>query len=231
MSAMKAGNFVTRHRAALADLNHAYACGDEGAFELALDQLFASRKSLMLHDVQRLSESLLGALTRFRSDSRLAALAVNEVPDAGLRLDHVLTMTEEAAHRTLDIIEQSAPLAAATARGAAELADTLDERSHREIRHFLTEVRSNAEQVRRNLTEVMVAQGFHDLTGQVLGSVRTLVGELESVLQELASIAGVTLRLPAIAPRDVTAQDDVDELIAGYASRSTSRPALEATGS
>jgi hypothetical protein len=61
--------------------------------------------------------------------------------------------------------------------------------------------------------------------------VRTLVGELESVLQELASIAGVTLRLPVIAPRDVTAQDDVDELIAGYASRSTSRPALEATGS
>jgi chemotaxis protein CheZ len=216
MSAMKASDFVTRHRAALADLNHAYACGDEGAFELALDELCASRKSVMLHDVQRMSESLLGALTRFRSDSRLAALTVTEVPAAGLHLDHVLTMTEEAAHRTLDIIEQSAPLAAATARGAAELVDTLDERSHREIRHFLTEVRSNAEQVRRNLTEVMVAQGFHDLTGQVLASVRTLVGELESVLQELAQISGVTLRLPAITPRDVTAQADVDELIAGY---------------
>jgi chemotaxis protein CheZ len=213
---MKTSDFTTRHRAALASLNHAYASGDEGAFEKVLDELLASRKSLLVRDVQRMSESLLGALTRFRSDSRIAALAVNESPDATQRLDHVLTMTEEAAHRTLDIIEQSAPLAAATARGAAELADTLDERSHREIRHFLTEVRSNAEQVRRNLTEVMVAQGFHDMTGQVLGSVRTLVGELESVLQELAQIAGVTLRLPVIAPLDVTAQADVDELIAGY---------------
>jgi chemotaxis protein CheZ len=216
MSAMKADNFVTRHRATLAGLNHAFASGDEGAFELAMDELFASRKSLMLHDVQRMSEQLLGALTRFRSGSRMAALAGSEIPDARLRLDHVLTMTEEAAHRTLDIIEQSVPLAAATARSAAALADTLDERSHREIRHFLTEVRSNAEQVRRNLTEVMVAQGFHDMTGQVLGSVRTLVGELESVLQELALISGVTLRMPVIPPPDVTAQADVDELIAGY---------------
>lgn len=223
--------FVMRHRAALAQLNHAYAVGDEGEFELALDELFASRKSMVLSDVQRLSESLLGALTRFRSESRIATLAAKDIPDAQLRLDHVLTMTEEAAHKTLDIIELSAPLADATAKGAAALSDTLDERSHREIRHFLAEVRRNAEQVRRNLTDVMLAQGFQDLTGQILRGVRTLVGEVESVLHELASIAGVSLERPAEPDRPdtslqgpaipsltrnaVTAQDDVDDLIAG----------------
>jgi chemotaxis protein CheZ len=223
--------FVVRHRAALAQLNHAYAVGDEGEFELALEELFASRKSMVLSDVQRLSKSLLGALTRFRSESRIATLAVKEIPDAQLRLDHVLTMTEEAAHKTLDIIELSAPLADATAKGAAALSDTLDERSHKEIRHFLAEVRGNAEQVRRNLTEVMLAQGFQDLTGQILRGVRTLVGEVEAVLQELASITGISLErpedsgrpdttlqgpaIPNITRNAVTAQDDVDDLIAG----------------
>jgi chemotaxis protein CheZ len=226
-----ADGFVTRHRAALAQLNHAYAVGDEGEFELALDELFANRKSMVLTDVERLSKSLLGALTRFRSESRVATLAAKEIPDAQLRLDHVLTMTEEAAHKTLDIIELSAPLADATAKGAAALSDTLDERSHKEIRHFLAEVRRNAEQVRRNLTDVMLAQGFQDLTGQILRGVRTLVGEVESVLQELASITGVSLERPAESDRPnaalqgpaipnltrnaVTAQDDVDDLIAG----------------
>ena len=223
--------FVTRHRAALAQLNHAYAVGDESEFELALDELFASRKSMVLSDVQRLSKSLLAALTRFRSESRIATLAAKDIPDAQLRLDHVLTMTEEAAHKTLDIIELSAPLADATAKGAAALSDTLDERSHREIRHFLAEVRGNAEQVRRNLTDVMLAQGFQDLTGQILRGVRTLVGEVESVLHELASITGVSLEraalpagpdtslqgpaIPNITRNAVTAQDDVDDLIAG----------------
>jgi chemotaxis protein CheZ len=226
-----AGEFVARHRAALAQLNHAYASGDEGNFELALEELFANRKSRVLADVHRLSDSLLAALAKFRSESRIATLAVKDVPDARLRLDHVLAMTEEAAHRTLDIIEQSAPLADATARGAAELTDTLDERSHKEIRHFLAEVRGNAEQVRRNLTDVMLAQGFQDLTGQILRGVRTLVGEIESVLQEFASIAGVDLTLagleegpdtspqgpaiPSITRNAVTAQGDVDDLIAG----------------
>jgi chemotaxis protein CheZ len=221
--------FVVRHRAAMAQLNHAYAIGDESEFGLALDELFASRKSMVLSDVQRLSKSLLAAMNRFRSESRLATLAIKEIPDAQLRLDHVLTMTEEAAHRTLDIIELSAPLADATAKGAAALSDTLDERSHKEIRHFLAEVRSNAEQVRRNLTDVMLAQGFQDLTGQILRGVRTLVGEVESVLQELAAITGVSLErcarredasnvlhgpaIPAVNRNAVTAQAEVDDLI------------------
>lgn len=182
-------------------------------------------------DAHRVSGLLLSALTRFCAESRIATLAVREVPDAKLRLDHVLQMTEEAAHRTLDLIERTAPLAGATAKRAAALSDTLDSRSREEIRHFLAEVRQDADQVRANLTEVMLAQGFQDLTGQILRGVRTLVGEVESVLQELATSAGVNLRLaeleretgispqgpaiPEITRDVVTKQDDVDDLIAG----------------
>jgi chemotaxis protein CheZ len=228
---MAVSNHFARHGVALARLNRAFEAGDETSFDLVLQELAAGKASQVLVDVHRLSDLLLASLTRFRSESRIATLAVKDVPDARLRLDHVLKMTEDAAHRTLDIIEQSVPLADATARGAAELSDTLDERSHAEVRLFLAGVRANAEQVRRNLTEVMLAQGFQDLTGQILRGVRTLVGEIESVLQELASIAGVNLDLaerssgPDISPQgpaipDITrnavnGQSDVDDLMAG----------------
>jgi chemotaxis protein CheZ len=222
---------LSQYRAQLARLNDAYAAGHEHGFELALKELFASSASIVMTDVHRLSDSLLAALTRFRSESRIATLTVKDVPEAQLRLDHVLKMTEEAAHRTLDIIEVSVPLADATAKHATELSATLDSSSAQEIRLSLSSVRSNAEQLRRNLTEVMLAQGFQDLTGQILRGVRTLVGEVESVLQELAAVAGVSLTLaepetgdatapqgpaiPDITRNAVTHQDDVDDLIAG----------------
>jgi chemotaxis protein CheZ len=213
----------------VAGLNHAYATGDSEAFKLQLDGILREREGSVLGDVAKLSESLLAALTRFRSDSRIITLAAREIPDARLRLDHVLQMTEQAAHKTLDLIERAVPLADATARDAKVLADTLDERSHRDIQRFLTDVCSNASQVRQNLTEVMLAQGFQDLTGQILNGVRTLIGEVETILDELARITGISrdsvqekdglaLEGPAVPglKRDaVTEQSDVDDLIAG----------------
>ena len=56
----------------------------------------------------------------FSVDSRLVDLAEKEVPDARHRLDHVLKLTDEAAHRTMDLVEQSGPLAERTAREAAD---------------------------------------------------------------------------------------------------------------
>jgi chemotaxis protein CheZ len=228
---MPSADFLTRRRSVLAHLNHAYASGDEAAFERALDEVMLEKTSALMADVQRLSQSLLSAMGRFRSDSRFAELAAREMPDAKLRLDHVLKMTEDAAHRTLDIIEQSAPLADITVKRATELMDTLDDRSHNDIRLFLEDVRKNADKVRENLTEVMLAQGFQDLTGQILRGVRTLVVEVESTLKDFADVAGVSLAakpasnapditpegpaIPNITRNAVNAQSDVDDLIAG----------------
>jgi chemotaxis protein CheZ len=218
-----------RFRGNVGQLNHAFAANDAAAFEAALDELLRTRESAVLSNVARLSESLLSALTRFRSDSRIVTLAAREIPDAQLRLDHVLRMTEDAAHRTLDLIEKSVPMAEATVRSATALAESLDERSHVEIRHVLGEVSGNARSVRENLTEVMLAQGFQDLTGQILKGVRTLIGEVEAVLSELAEITGVSRDavtevcnvtpegpvVPGVKRNAVSGQDDVDDLIAG----------------
>jgi len=50
----------------------------------------------------------------------------NEIPDARARLTHVINMTDEAAHRTLDLVEQSGPLAERTAQEAAALIESFD---------------------------------------------------------------------------------------------------------
>ncbi|HMA12589.1 MAG TPA: protein phosphatase CheZ [Steroidobacteraceae bacterium] len=226
---MHGAEFMARHRGVMAQLNHAYAIGDEAAFELLVSELHAEREQAMRTGIARLSQSLADALLRFQLDSRIAALAAHEIPDARLRLDHVLKLTEEAAHRTLDIIEQTAPLAESTAADARTLSNTLDERSHSEIRRFLGEVQGSAERVRANLTEVMLAQGYQDLTGQILNGIRTLIGEVESVLDELARFSGVDLRsvprtegpglqgpaVPGVGTGAIVDQTAVDDLIAG----------------
>lgn len=230
---MATTDFASRYRGKLAQLNHAYATGDAVAFEAALEDLCDGRQTSVLADVVRLSDTLHSALTRFRADSRIAALAHKDIPDARLRLDHVLSMTEEAANKTMDLIERSVPLANATVRNANELLASLDDRSHNDVRRFLDETRGNFEAVRANLSEVMLTQSFQDLTGQILRGVQRLIGEVEKALGELTRITGVpygsTMAAPAapaanslegpavpgVTQNALTAQADVDDLIAG----------------
>lgn len=226
---MQHSDFMSRYRAKVAQLNHAFAAGDVSAFEAALDALEEGRPSHIMTGVIKFTDDLHQALSRFRNDSRMAALAHREIPDARLRLEHVLTVTEEAAHKTLDLIERSVPLANATVRDATSLMAALDDRSHNDIRRFLDETRGNFEAVRANLSEVMLTQSFQDLTGQILRGVQRLIGEVEDSLGELTRLTGVTPdtvpvpvasglagpAVPGIATGAVTAQADVDDLIAG----------------
>lgn len=230
---MPLADFIARYRGRLAQLNHAYAAGDAAAFEAALDAMAEGRDtprdSAVMTGVMKLSGDLAQALWRFRADSRMAVLAHQEIPDARLRLDHVLSLTEDAAHKTLDLIEKSVPLANATVKSATELLGTLDDRSHSDIRRFLEQTRGNFEAVRANLSEVMITQGFQDLTGQILRGVQRLIGEVEKALGELTRLTGVMPEsvpaatrgglegpaVPGITQGAVTAQADVDDLIAG----------------
>lgn len=222
--------FANRWNGRLALLNCAFAAGDETTFAATLQAMSEAQAGIatrQLADVMKVSDTMYTALARFRADSRLAALAHQEIPDARLRLEHVLAMTEEAANRTLDLIERSAPLASATVRSANELMASLDDRSHNDIRRFLDETCGNFEAVRANLSEVMLAQSFQDLTGQILRSVQRLIGEVEAALGEIARVTGAqhdaTPRptdlegpaVPGVTRNAITSQGDIDALIAG----------------
>jgi len=146
------------------------------------------------------------ALEQFRLDSRLATLAGKDVPDARVRLDHALKITEEGAHRTLDLVERSCPLAERIARQAAALSEPLrsvragllDGTTHptsvnellSKAEEFLAVAQRESDLVRGNLTEVLMAQSSQDLSGQIIRGVIVLVGEVERTLAHLSALAG-----------------------------------------
>jgi chemotaxis protein CheZ len=53
------------------------------------------------------------------------------------------------------------------------------------VMNYLQEVEEGTEQTNSHLTEIMMAQDFHDLTGQVIARVVALAADLESQLLEL----------------------------------------------
>jgi chemotaxis protein CheZ len=233
--------------ASIAALAGALAAGDEERFVQQLDALVAQRERSLFGELRKLTGDLQSALERFRVDSRLLDLAEKEVPDARLRLDHVLKLTDEAAHRTMDLVEQSGPLAERTAREAAEIiapwkrfrARTIDLTEFRQMLQrmdvFLEAARTDMDKVRGNLSEVLLAQGYQDLSGQIIRGVMKLVAELELALVDLVRLsksgaaappAGKPLSDetrrgfgPAVPGIDrgpaVSGQQDVDALLSG----------------
>lgn len=187
--------------ATIAALAGALAAGNDELFHQELDTLVERREQYLFGELRRLASGLSTALVRFSVDSRLADLAEKEIPDARHRLDHVIKMTDEAAHRTMDLVEQSGPLAERTSRQAGDLVDTwrrfrtrtLGANDFRDMLQrmdtFLDATRSDMEQVRGNLAEVLLAQGYQDLSGQIIRGVMKLVEELESALGELVRLS------------------------------------------
>jgi chemotaxis protein CheZ len=201
----------------------------------------------LVAELRDLTTHLRSALDGFRVDSRLANIAEKEMPDARARLNHVIKLTDQAAHRTLDLVEQSGPPAERTAREAAALAEpwsrfragriTVAEYQQllQRMDRFLGEAKTDSETVRRNLTEVLLAQDFQDLSGQIIRSVVNLVSEVETALGELTRLSRTAAaNVPGFAPEGsrasgpavpgvdsggtiISEQGNVDALLSGLA--------------
>ncbi len=185
----------------IAALAGALAAGDERTFYAELDSLVEQRERSLFGELRKLTADLQSALVRFSVDSRLVDLAEKEVPDAKLRLDHVLKMTDEAAHRTMDLVEQCAPLADRTAKQVEGIIESWRRFRARDIAveefgdmircmdAFLESASADMGKVRGNLSEVLLTQGYQDLSGQIIRGVMKLVGELETALVELVRLS------------------------------------------
>jgi chemotaxis protein CheZ len=176
-------------------MSRALDAGDGAAFRAALAGFDRSRNADVTVHVRRIATDLHGALERFRIDSKLMDLAQRQVPDARHRLAHVLRLTDDAAHRTMDLVEQCCPLADQIAQQAERLileqqADDSAPPLKSRLLAFLEQAGTSMAAVRSNLAEVLLTQGYQDLSGQIIRGVMTLVDQLEETLGELVSIAG-----------------------------------------
>jgi len=179
----------------LTAMSRALEAGDADRFDAALAGFDQARGAQVTLQVRRVANGLQTALDRFRIDSKLIDLAQRQVPDARHRLSHVLRLTDDAAHRTMDLVEQCGPLADQTAEEAERLlvhyrTDGSAPSLEPQLLAFLQRAGVSMAAVRSNLGEVLLAQGYQDLSGQIIRGVMTLVSELEEALGELVRIAG-----------------------------------------
>lgn len=160
------------------------------------------QESDLFQEVGKLTRELHDSLNNFDVDSRLVDLAENEMSDTRDRLNFVIKTTEAATHKTLGFIDQTFPLTSELKQTSEKISESwhrfrikemdADEFQslENEIDAYLPKIKQHSEKIHANLSEIILAQGFQDITGQVISQVIDLVGEVERNLVQLVKVAG-----------------------------------------
>lgn len=184
------------------DLVAALEKGDEAVADGLLDELAGLRETQLFKEIGRLTRQLHDTMVSFSVDSKIAAMTEHDIPDAKERLQYVIHMTEEAADKTLTAVENLVPISQQLNDQVALLSakwgrfldremplDEFKSMSSEISRHF-KESKAGLEQVQSGLNDILMAQGFQDITGQIIRRVIDLVQELEISMVKLISISG-----------------------------------------
>ena len=198
----------------------------------------------MYEEVGKMTRQLHDSLVSFRQDSRWNDLAKTDIPDARDSLSYVIDKTEAAANRTIDAVEITLPIAEQLQQTllslhpqwqrlmAGQIALTEFKQLCHDINALLLQVDQDSSLLREHLTDILMAQDFQDLTGQVIRRVITLVHEVEQRMLDILQAFGIeqaplfssetlpstiTAEGPIINPQQrkdaVSSQDDVDDLL------------------
>lgn len=153
-------------------------------------------------EVGKLTRQLHDSLNTFNIDSRIVDLANEDIPDAQSRLNYVIETTEEAANRTMDAVESSMPIAEKIKTGVEAVLPGWKKLMNRQLElgefkslchdldKFLEDANEDSSKLNDLLTEILMAQGYQDLTGQVIRRVITLVKEVEDSLVNMLTVFG-----------------------------------------
>lgn len=167
-----------------------------------IDSTLMQNSAELFAEVGKLTRQLHDSLNSFQLDPRISDLANEDIPDAQMRLGYVLETTENAANQTMDAIETTMPLAEAMLDNVAQLqtqwsrlmvrdmpVDDFKSMCH-DVDKFLVGSSQDLSTMSKMLTDVLVAQGFQDLTGQVIRRVIELVTEVQDSLVGMLTAFG-----------------------------------------
>jgi chemotaxis protein CheZ len=190
----------------------------------------------------------LGGIVRLLHDSlrelgydRTLSDVATEITDAQDRLEYVASLTEQAANKVLNAIDVGMPEQDMLSKRARELdvrwsqlfdgklsVDEFKTLAH-DARQFSSSVVTVTEAEKARLLEIMMAQDFQDITGQLIKKIVTITHKAEAELaallrdnappevkaaHEAKPAAPVELMNGPSAPTIAMVQDDVDSLLA-----------------
>nr|WP_173424591.1 protein phosphatase CheZ [Castellaniella defragrans] len=199
---------------------------------------FAEPSMDLIQRIAQLTRTLRVSMRELGLDQAIKD-AAHAIPDARDRLHYVAQMTEQAANRVLNAAEQIQPWQEAMQRDAKALdARWQDWFDHPveldqarslvdDTRAFLKDVPEKTQASQNNVMEIIMAQDFQDLTGQVIMKMLGVIGAIETELvqvlidnvpQEKREETKTLLNGPVVNAAGksdvVTNQDQVDDLLA-----------------
>lgn len=210
-----------------------------------VDQLITNlsnqHESMLFQEVGKLTRELHESIRRFGEGAHIPDFAQNRMPDARERLSYVLEKTEESAHLTLNAVEEALPIAHELEENGSKMRQDWAKFTRREmnaeefrqmskrIESFLEAVESDAKHLNKGLSDVMMAQDFQDITGQIIRQVIELVQDMEAGLVEVIKNSDQATRVkkeeankivaegPQVNQEDnpdvMSGQDEVDDLL------------------
>jgi chemotaxis protein CheZ len=226
----------------LQSLSEAFDSKDEAKISDIVGELTTLRESSLYQELGSLTREIHDSIRNFGNDERIAELATEGIPDAKERLNFIVTKTGEAAHRTMTVAEETMEVM----DNFSDKADSMRERWIQfrnrelskdefiqlsdEITQFFEAAEQESATVNSKMTEIMLAQDYQDITGQMIKQV------VEEKLVRLVAISGLGDVSPAekkevstvsdcekaegpqlpTADKEVvaTSQGDVDDLLA-----------------
>ncbi len=241
--AEKASYLTEEYLNRLDELSSALRSGDDECANRLIGELTTLRESSLFRELGKLTREIHDSITSFSDDERVVRLTEEEIPDAKERLNFIITKTDEAAHRTMEGAEAVMEVVEGISSKAADIGRRWSRFRSSELSKqdfltlgedldgFLSSIDSHSQQVKSRLTDIMMAQDYQDLTGQMIRQVISMVQEVEEKLVRLVAISGASLsdkhpqtddgsmahgpQLPTADKREVaTSQDEVDDLLA-----------------
>lgn len=186
----------------------------------------------VFHQIGSLTRMLHDTMTQLGVMPKLQ-VATDGLPDARSRLSYIAEKTAQAANKVLNSVDEAkadhAAITAATqAIAQAIVADPVKAVASGAVYNFVQEVELRTAHIDNHLTDIMMAQDFHDLTGQVVAKVVALANELEDSLLKLLvqvvppehreKVDTNVLNGPVVNPEGradvVSSQGEVDDLLA-----------------
>jgi len=160
--------------------------------------------SELFAEIGKLTRQLHDSMMNFHVDSRLNDLANADIPDAKERLNYVISRTEDAANKTMDAVESIFPVVDKIQQQVKTVEPRWGKLMHNDLNlgefkslcididKLLKTTAVESEHMHALMTDVLMAQDFQDLTGQVIRKVIDLVREVEESLINMLTAFGVS---------------------------------------
>ncbi|ASP40571.1 protein phosphatase [Bacterioplanes sanyensis] len=194
-----------------------------------INKLNEIRDRTLYQEVGKLTRAVHESIKNLNIDTIGAGSEIANTTD---KLTYVVQMTDKSANKTMDLVDASLPKIADIHQQAEvlskqwqrflqrELKPDEFRQLSKEIQVFLQQTQSESQLVQGNLSEIMLAQDFQDLTGQIIQKVAELVRDIEDRLVNLVAMAGTLDSLTGVAheePKEAVVEPPVDTAVANIA--------------